>query len=497
MFRTCIILGLSAAAAFAANGNFVNLPRSTPEAEGVSSEAILRFVDQAEARVDAIHSFMLVRHGRVVAEGWWSPYAADEPHVMFSLSKSFTSTGVGLAIAEGKLSLDDPILNFFPDESPASPSQNLKAMRVRDLLSMSTGHHESDISSFPFGSKESLVKAFLALPVAHKPGTHFVYNTPASYMLSAIVQKVSGQPLLEYLGPRLFQPLGIEGATWEASAQGVSMGGFGLKVRTEDIARFGQLDLQKGEWNGRPLMPASWVEAATARQTSNGSNPDSDWDQGYGYHFWRTRHGFYRGDGAFGQFCIVMPQYDAVVAITSGTRDMGRVMNLIWDLLLPGIQPGALPSDPAAQQKLAGRLSHLTLAYPIGEATSPTLDKVVGRRYRFGPNAAKIESLAVEKGSADGELSFIATVAGVEVRIAAAHHAWKKGSVIVNGLPEPVAASGSWKAPDTYLVRVPRYQTPFMTTYQMRFAGDLVLLDTEENAGFGPLKSPQIVGEAK
>ena len=139
-------------------------------------------------------------------------------------------------------------------------------------------------------------------------------------MLSAIVQKATGKTVLDYLRPRLFEPLGIENPTWETSPQGISLGGYGLSIRTEDIARFGQLYLQKGKWQGKQLVPAAWVEAATARQTSNGSNPKSDWDQGYGYQFWRCRHGAYRGDGAFGQFCIVMPEQDAVVAITSGTR---------------------------------------------------------------------------------------------------------------------------------------------------------------------------------
>ncbi|HEX7086872.1 MAG TPA: serine hydrolase domain-containing protein [Vicinamibacterales bacterium] len=199
-------IGLAAAALLllaATNLSAQPLPRSTPEQQGISSSAIRQFVEEAEATIDHLHSVMVVRHGHVVAEGWWAPYAADEPHVMYSLSKSFASTGIGLAVAEGLLSLDDPVLKFFPDEAPAEPSANLKAMRVRDLLTMSTGHHEEDIRMFPYFSEESLVKLFLAIPVAHKPGTHFVYNTPASYMLSAIVQKVSGQKLVDYLKPRL------------------------------------------------------------------------------------------------------------------------------------------------------------------------------------------------------------------------------------------------------------------------------------------------------
>ena len=167
-------------------------------------------------------------------------------------------------------------------------------------------------------------------------------------MLSAIVQKATGKTVLDYLKPRLFEPLGIEHPTWETSPQGISTGGYGLSIRTEDIAKFGQLYLQKGKWHGKQLVPAAWVEAATARQTSNGSNPKSDWDQGYGYQFWRCRHGAYRGDGAFGQYCIVMPEQDAVIAITSGVKDMQAVLNLVWDKLLPAMQ--AIRSPPMTRR---------------------------------------------------------------------------------------------------------------------------------------------------
>src|SRR6478609_1927501 len=291
---------------------------------------------------------MLVRHGQVVAECWWKPEAADKPHVMHSLSKSFTSTAVGLAVAEGKLSVDDPVLKFFPDDAPESPSANLKAMRLSDLLRMSTGH-QAESARRP---TEVWTKTFLAQPVPFKPGTHFLYNTSATYMLSAAVQKATGQTVLEYLKPRLFDPLGIDHPTWEKSPQGISTGGYGLSIRTEDIAKFGQLYLQKGKWEGKQLVPEAWVEAATARQTSNGSNPKSDWAQGYGYQFWRCRHGAYRGDGAFGQFCIVLPEQDAVIAITSGVRNMQAILDVVWDKLLPALEPSPLPPNEEAHQRL-------------------------------------------------------------------------------------------------------------------------------------------------
>ena len=271
------------------------LEHSSPEAQGVSSTAILAFVEEAEENLDALHSFMLLRHGQVVAQGWWAPYGPEHPHQLYSLSKSFTSTAVGMAVAEGLLKLDDDVLSFFPEDAPAEPSDNLQAMRMRQLLSMSTGHTQDNTFDREDGN---WIRGFLEQPVEHKPGTYFFYNTGATYMLSAIVQKVSGVTLLDYLQPRLFEPLGIEGATWESSPQGINVGGWGLKIKTEDIARLGQLYLQKGVWRGRRLLSEEWEKEATSHQVSNGSNPESDWDQGYGYKFWRCRHNV-RVDAAY------------------------------------------------------------------------------------------------------------------------------------------------------------------------------------------------------
>jgi CubicO group peptidase (beta-lactamase class C family) len=368
LIQTVIWFLSAGAVVFAAEEAVRRLPRSTPEAQGISSAVVLGFIESAEAKIDALHSFMLVRHGQVVAEGWWAPHTAGQEHVLFSLSKSFTSTAVGLAVAEGKLSIDDPVLRFFPDEAPPAPSADLQAMRVRDLLTMATGHRKEDIDSFPFRSfpllpPRNLVTAFFEMPIVHKPGTQFIYDSPASYLLSAIVQKVTGQTVRDYLRPRLFEPLGMGNPTWETSAQGISFGGFGLSLRTEDIACFGQLYLQKGEWRGRQLLPAAWVEAATARQIGNGTEGTSDWNEGYGYQFWRCRQGFYRGDGARGQFCIVMPQYDAVMAITSDTNAMAAVMNLVWDVIVPAFQDAPLPANPAACEKLTAKSASLDLRH--------------------------------------------------------------------------------------------------------------------------------------
>ncbi len=327
------------------------LPRSAPEAQGIASHSLVKFVEAAD-KINTLHSFMVVRHGQVIAEAWWKPEAADKPHVLWSLSKSFNSTAVGLAVAEGKLKLEDPVLKFFPADAPAEPSDNLKAMTVRDLLTMSCGHDKEPkiIDNAP------TVKQFLAQPVAFKPGTHFQYNTMGSYTLSAIVTKVTGQTSLEFLKPRLFEPLGIESPKWDASPEGNSLGGYGLYLCTEDIAKFGQLYLQKGRWNGKQLIPEKWVEQATSKQVRNDEEGHSkigiDWTQGYGFQFWRCTHNAFRGDGRAGQLCVVIPDKDAVVAITADSNSFQAEMNDIWDNLYEAFADQALPADAAGQEKL-------------------------------------------------------------------------------------------------------------------------------------------------
>jgi len=474
------------------------LPRSTPEAQGVSSAALLDFVNSLD-QLDALHGLVVVRHGKVVAEGWWKPYSAEHPHVLYSLSKSFTSTAVGLAVAEGKLSLDDEVLKFFPEDAPANPSTNLKAMRVRDLLIMSTGHQDEP----PTAPDQISPKSFLAQPVAHLPGTHFKYNTAATFMQSAIVQKVSGQTVLDYLRPRLFEPLGIEGAVWDMNFQGISLGGYGLRVRTEDIAKFGQLYLQHGRWHGKPILTADWVALATSKQTSNGSNPASDWNQGYGFQFWRCRHNAYRGDGAFGQFCVVMPEQDAVVAIHSGTKDMQAILNVIWDKLLPALQSRGHGSRSAALRQLQDKLAHLEVRPAQGAATTPLADKILNRKFRFPANDQQIESVTLTGTSTGNTLTLTLKTGEKEITLPCGYHDWRPSRAPVDlgklaHFPnEPAAGTYAWAGQDTCSVKLCAVETPYHTTYTLKFDGDQLTLDAETNVAFGPNRRPTLTGRAE
>ncbi|HWA97191.1 MAG TPA: serine hydrolase, partial [Pirellulales bacterium] len=272
-------------------------------------------------------------------------------------------------------------------------------------------------------------------------------------------------------------------------------GGYGLSIRTEDIARFGQLYLQRGRWQGKQLVPEAWIEAATARQTSNGSDPESDWAQGYGYQFWRCRHGAYRGDGAFGQFCIVLPEQDAVIAMTSGLKNMQSVLNLVWEKLLPAIKSSSLPADDVAAGKLRAASNGLSLDAVDGAASHGDL---VGKRFLFAANEHTLQSITLEPDTSGSTVTLVARIGEKDQRIACDRGAWRKGSFAWLGLPEqPVAASGAWTEANVFTARLCFYETPFTVTVALKLAGDELQCSTKSNVGFGANTELRLTAKAE
>ena len=328
-----------------ATAEVIDLPRAeTPDSMAAAMDTF--FQEAANDSMD-IHSVMIVKDGKVIYSRWQSEGADSVPHVLHSVSKTFTATAVGLAIADGKMALTDKVIDYFPDKLPAEVSDNLKAMTVRDLLTMTCGHDEEP--SFRDGADIDWVQAFLAQPVVHEPGTFYLYNSLGTYVLSAIVQQVTGEKVVDYLNTRLFEPLHIDKPMWEESPQGINCGGWGLYLKTEDLAKMGQLLLQKGQWNGQQIIPEEWVSEMSKKLTES-INPGtrieqaeergltietSDWMQGYGYQMWRCRPGCFRADGARGQYIIVVPDKNAVIAITSNVGDLQGELNLVWNNILP------------------------------------------------------------------------------------------------------------------------------------------------------------------
>ncbi|MBS1525822.1 MAG: serine hydrolase [Bacteroidetes bacterium] len=371
-----------------------SLPRSAPEKQGISSAGITRFLDAVAQSGQQFHSLMIMRHGYVVAEGWWAPYSAEHRQQLYSLSKSFTGTAIGLAQSEGLLSVDDPVIKFFPDMLPNQVSDNLASLKIRHLLSMSVGHAKDSIlilEASPAGVPWE--KTFLSIPVVFKPGSQFMYNSGASFMLSAIIKKVTGKTAHEYLKPRLYEPLNIVNTTWGENWEGINMGASHLRMPTEDIAKFGQLYLQQGLWNGKQVISKEWVDAASSKQIENGKN-DSSWGYGYGYQFWLNPPGGFRADGAFGQYSMILPKFDAVVAITSESIDTKKTMQMVWDILLPEMKDASLSNDPAAHSELLKELKALKYDPPKLATTSPLATGISGKEFVLDQNPFNVKSVS-------------------------------------------------------------------------------------------------------
>lgn len=328
----------------------IDLPRTETPAE-VETAAQNYIAEMDSTKNVRLHSLMILKHGEVIYENWVNEGHPDSAHVMFSVSKTFTATAIGFAIYEGKLKLTDKLVDIFPDKLPEEVGENLAAVTVRDLLTMTCGQEEDVQTIWGRGADPNAdwVKEFLAAPYPHKPGTWYFYNSLGSFMLSAIVQKVTGEKVLDYLMPRLFDKLHISRPRYDENPQGINLGGWGLYLKTEDMAKMGQLFLQNGMWNGEQVVPAEWIAEASAYQVPccpSGTRPDeieakgltkenSFWMWGYCYQMWRCPDNAYRADGLGGQYIVVFPDKDAVVISTAGTQDLQKGLEILWRHIVP------------------------------------------------------------------------------------------------------------------------------------------------------------------
>lgn len=375
-----------------------SLPRSTPESEGVSSAAIIDFLNAVDTSGVELHSFMFIRHGKVIAEGWWDPYGPAYKHIMYSASKTFTATAVGFAVSENRLKLTDKVASFFPYSLPDTVGPLMRELTVQNLLTMSVGQDPEPRS---FGNNGDWIKSFLDAEPVHTPGSVFMYNNMATFMLSAIVQQVTGQTIFEYLQPRLFKPLDIRGIDWDLNPQGINLGMIGLRLHTEDLAKFGQLLMQQGMWNGKQIIPKAWVQEAlsfkisTENRVEPAAKDRSDWAQGYCYQMWRGRNNTVRLDGMGGQFVVLIPDKDAIVVMTANAANTQKQLDHMHHYLIPGIRADKpLKPEPAVTAELVRRQSSLRIQDPNKAYVPSALEKSIsGKEFILDNNSQNIQSV--------------------------------------------------------------------------------------------------------
>ncbi|NYH77682.1 CubicO group peptidase (beta-lactamase class C family) [Actinopolyspora biskrensis] len=499
--------GSTASAAEARPRSHDGLVRGSPEELGVDPGGILDFAEGLERAGFAGHGFVLLRHGRVAAEGWWEPYTPDAEQLTYSLTKSVLGTAVGFAVDEGRIRLEDRIVDALHDLLPARVSANLAAMRLRHLLTMTAGHAADPMAETRLPRSEpstEWVRALLSVPVEHAPGTHFTYSNGAAILAAAMLHRAVGRSARNYLEPRLFAPLGIRVGYWEEFPDGVSVGSSGLALRTGDIAKFGQTYLRRGVWNGEQVVPRFWAEQATGKRIDTPARgPDES--AGYGYLFWRGRHNTFRGHGALDQCSIVMPDQDAVLATTAERH--GTVLDLAWRTLLPAM--GAAPSVPV--RRLDRKLAALRLPVARGDTSPRSCGQYCGS-YVFAANELGLERITlditrdrctVEIVDARGSHSVVCGLGRwiESTSTLSASSVLLPGSTVAKLYRAPpetrVAASAAWPSADTLRMVWRFVETPHADTVTLGFGEDSVEVEFESSVsrrGQGTDNRPVLAG---
>ncbi len=428
-----------------------SLSQFPPEHAGVSSASILRFLDQAETRQLAMHSFILVRHGAILSQGYWAPFDKDTLQRTYSVSKSFTSLAVGLACEDGYFKLDDPIMKYFEDKVARQPHPYTLKMTIRDVLKMTTVHTKTATQIVPH---PDWMKAFFNVTPSHAPGTVFNYDTSGSVALAALVERVTGMDLLDYLQKRLLSKIGFsENAEWGKIGP-YTHGGSSLRCTTEDLAKVGLLCLQRGRWFGFQLLPKDYMMQATSKQVSTNFAQPGHGSFGYGYQFWMTDHDGFCMYGMGGQLVICLPKEDLVFVTTADTQanpgGIDHLFNAFWDTIYRELKDDAIPVNEADAAELAERLQNLEVRSVKGAFDSPIQRDIGGKRFLLDENPSRVRSVTVGFGGGYGTLQYETAEGSNELRFGF-------GKNIRQMFPDPALeclASGAWVDAETLFLRV-------------------------------------------
>ena len=481
---------------------------STPEEQGLDSAKLAEGLLEIQQKNIPVHSLLIVRNGRVLLDATFYPYDGKSPHSVGSVTKSLTTLLIGIAIDQGKLSLNDKMVSFFPDTTIANPDARKNAITIRDLASMSSGfdciYEPNEPTVYAMETSPNWVQFGLDLPMAHKPGTHWEYCGVGMHLLSAILQKATGMTALEYARQNLFEPLGIQEVFWPTDPQGVNLGAGNTRMLPRDMAKIGFLYLHGGVWDGKQIVSRSWVEQSVKKQFSP---PNGD---GYGYGWWSsvsdTGMSFF-AQGTGGQWIIVNPGYNSIVVTTGEGFNYDDIDPYILAAVVDPKNP--LPANPTGVAELQRVLA--TLSLPPDAQPVPALPDIAtaisGKTFRMDPNPFGIESVrlvfdATSQASfqltfTDGTPSPLAAV-GLDgiYRLTPGMNLDRAGHSFVDFQDLSVGLRGRWTDAQTFVLEYDTILNYYYYKLQMRFDGDRVSLDFGERTGAplaklqGTMKNP-------
>jgi len=471
--------------------------RVTPAAVGVPAAAVEAFLDRVDTPACAMRSFLFLRHGRVVAEGHWAPFASDTPQALNEASGGLVAMATAMAVDEGRLTLDDHVGWALPGSVSDTTDERLRDLRVRDLLTMRSGQQEDAFAAMCAGDP---LRAYLATPMVTVAGRNFRYFRANDAMLVQILAKATSERSLGgYLGGRLFGPLDIRSAHCNGHfANGTVLGSGGLALTAEDFTKLAQLLLAGGRWNGRQVLPSWFVPQATTLQAPYGKVSDpvlrhqvgfdglfrkapgaDEWRSGYGYGLWLGSDSSYRLSGAYGQLAVVWPQHDLVfVAFAAAEAANATILEAVRKAVLPQLATAALPADAAAERELAARCARLAVPHPTPRA-KPTAEALAraAAGCTFATNVLGISRLKYEESKAMLKFENVFDIQELPVK---ADGAWTPGVIqledaksvgdpleAVPGGELSVAASGAWQSPTTFAVRVVFQSVPLTLDFTL------------------------------
>ena len=467
---------------------------SRPERQGISPHTIMRFLDRCEEQLDSLYSFAVVKGATVAAMGYYEPMKPQQLKMTHSVSKSINSLAVGIALGEGRLHLDDRLIDFFADELPEQRDPRMDRITVRDLLIMAAS---SVATSAAFSSvKGSWRKFYLSSVPYDEPGEYFSYDTGAAYMLSCIVTKVMGKNALAVLRERVFGPMEIDCTQWLEDGDGNNTGGWGFYIKAEDMLKLGSLILNYGAWDGRQLIPEWYMRQATAKQIDTFRNPGTGWGYGYGYQFWRFPENTFGYFGAFGQLLLCSREKNLYVVTTGGCsrEENRRLATIITETLFAESSNDPIPYDDEAYRKLAQRLSRLQLPCAEGERSSRAEADCFGREYQLSPDD-DISLLRFDRTDDDTILVSMA-VRGGKITFSAGHRRWITGEQLPLDAPPHTAHSFSygWTEPSRLILKQYMCNTTYYKIYDIRFDRDRLEMTVTQNMAIGGQQPKRCAG---
>ncbi len=452
----------------------------------MSPNTILRFLDRCEESLESLYSFCVVKGNQILSEGYYAPMQASQLKMTHSMSKSINALAVGIALGDGKIHLDDKLVDFFPEAMPPDPDPRIQKITVRDMLMMAAS---SVATSAAFsGVKGSWKTFYLSSVPKYEPGEMFSYDTGAAYMLSCIVTKVMGKNSLDVLRERVFCHMGIEDVCWLEDAEGNNTGGWGFYMRAKDMCKLGRLFLNYGNWDGQQLIPEWFMREASKKQIDTFDNPGTGWGYGYGYQFWRFPENTFGYFGAFGQLCVCSPEKDMYVVTTGGcTREENRrLLTIITETIFAESCNEPIPYNDSAYQVLKDRLAKLQLPVLEGNALSGSESDYFDKQYTFTPNDTGISRMKIKRKDSV-HIQIEMELRGELVSFVCGYKEWVTTEPLSLDTPQHTTHSFSyaWDSEDRLYLKQYMCNSTYYKVYTIVFSPDDINISVSQNIAIG------------